>query len=136
MMPVATNAEAKVVAVTVWPTTSVVSLCSLDSGLEKVQQHVDDAVAKGAKVICGGRFVPFAVAASVCMHAVPQIVGMVSALGCLFTLVSCAFGSRNLDVGGEGGHFFNPTVLANADPSMICVSEETFGECSWSFCPW
>ena len=34
------------------------SLLFFDSGLEKVQHHVDDAVAKGAKVICGGRFVP------------------------------------------------------------------------------
>ncbi len=55
--------------------------------LAKVQRHVDDAVAKGAKVLTGGK-----------------------------TLDS-----------GTGGRFYAPTVLAEANASMLCAREETFG---------
>lgn len=51
----------------------------------KVQQHVDDAVAKGARVLAGGK-----------PHAL-------------------------------GGRFFEPTVLADVNSSMLCTQEETFG---------
>ena len=55
-------------------------------GMDKVRRHVDDAVAKGARVLTGGRV---------------------------------------LEQGG--GRFFAPTVLADADASMLCAREETFG---------
>ena len=51
-----------------------------------MRRHVDDAVAKGARVLTGGRV---------------------------------------LEQGG--GRFFAPTVLADADASMLCAREETFG---------
>lgn len=53
---------------------------------DKVQDHIQDALAHGARLLCGG--------------------------------------SR----ANEGpGHFFQPTVLMNASPSMKVMSEETFG---------
>jgi acyl-CoA reductase-like NAD-dependent aldehyde dehydrogenase len=52
---------------------------------EIVQQHVDDAVAKGARVVAGGK---------------PRT--------------------------GPGA-YFEPTVLADVDHSMACMTEETFG---------
>lgn len=55
------------------------------AALSKVQEHVADAVAKGARVLCGGR-----------AHAL-------------------------------GGTFYEPTVLADTTPSMLCACEETFG---------
>jgi succinate-semialdehyde dehydrogenase/glutarate-semialdehyde dehydrogenase len=54
-----------------------------DPALEKVEQHVADALAKGAKVVTGG-------------HRI-------------------------------GGHFYEPTVLAEATADMLCAREETFG---------
>src|SRR5215212_3602935 len=54
--------------------------------IELIQAHVDDAVAKGARVVTGGKRVE-----------------------------------------GADGLFFEPTVLANVDHSMRCMSEETFG---------
>ncbi|GMA62733.1 NAD-dependent succinate-semialdehyde dehydrogenase [Alicyclobacillus fastidiosus] len=54
-------------------------------GVAKVERHVADAVAKGAKVVIGGRRI------------------------------------------GETGYFFEPTVLANVDHSMLITQEETFG---------
>src|SRR5204863_4600128 len=51
-----------------------------------IQAHVDDAVAKGARVVTGGKRVE-----------------------------------------GADGLFFQPTVLADVDHSMRCMSEETFG---------
>ena len=54
-----------------------------EAALEKVQRHVDDAVAKGGKVLVGGKRLP--------------------------------------------GQFFEPTVVANATPDMLCAREETFG---------
>jgi acyl-CoA reductase-like NAD-dependent aldehyde dehydrogenase/choline dehydrogenase-like flavoprotein len=54
--------------------------------IDLIQAHVDDAVAKGARVVTGG-------------HRVE---------------------------GGQG-LFFEPTVLADVDHSMRCMSEETFG---------
>ena len=53
--------------------------------LAKVEAHVADAVAKGARVLTGGR-----------RHA-------------------------------RGGTFFEPTVLADVTPDMLCAREETFG---------
>jgi succinate-semialdehyde dehydrogenase/glutarate-semialdehyde dehydrogenase len=58
-----------------------------EAALEKVQRHVDDAVAKGARVITGGK--------------------------------------RLSSVGS--GQFFEPTVVADATPDMLCANEETFG---------
>jgi succinate-semialdehyde dehydrogenase / glutarate-semialdehyde dehydrogenase len=58
-----------------------------DAALVKVQRHVDDAVAKGGKVLVGGKR--------------------------LKTLGS--------------GQFFEPTVVADATPDMLCAREETFG---------
>ncbi|MDO8769223.1 MAG: aldehyde dehydrogenase family protein, partial [Burkholderiaceae bacterium] len=54
-----------------------------DAAVEKVARHVADAVAKGGKVLVGGKKLK--------------------------------------------GQFFEPTVLANATPDMLCAREETFG---------
>ncbi|GAA6140689.1 NAD-dependent succinate-semialdehyde dehydrogenase [Hydrogenophaga sp. 5NK40-0174] len=54
-----------------------------EAALEKVQRHVDDAVAKGGRVVAGG---------------------------------------KRLE-----GQFFEPTVVADATPDMLCAREETFG---------
>jgi succinate-semialdehyde dehydrogenase/glutarate-semialdehyde dehydrogenase len=54
-----------------------------DAAIDKVQRHVEDAVAKGGKVLAGGRKM--------------------------------------------GGQFFEPTVIAEATPDMLCAREETFG---------
>ncbi len=59
-------------------------LISADA-LAKVEAHVADALARGAKVLCGGR-----------PHA-------------------------------RGGTFYEPTVLGEATPAMLCAREETFG---------
>ena len=56
-----------------------------DQAIAKVEDHVRDAVAKGASVITGGA-----------MHAL-------------------------------GGHFYQPTVLANVSADMKIMHEETFG---------
>ena len=58
-----------------------------EAALEKVQRHLDDALAKGGQVVAGGQR--------------------------LKTLGS--------------GQFFEPTVVANATPDMLCAREETFG---------
>ena len=58
-----------------------------EAALEKVQRHVEDAIAKGGQVLAGGQR--------------------------LKTLGS--------------GQFFEPTVVANATPDMLCAREETFG---------
>ncbi|CAN7726514.1 NAD-dependent succinate-semialdehyde dehydrogenase [Variovorax sp. LjRoot290] len=54
--------------------------------VEKIERHVQDAVAKGAKVLTGGR--------------------------------------RLVDL---GPNYYAPTVLVNADATMACSCEETFG---------
>ncbi len=56
-----------------------------EQALEKVEAHVADAVANGARVLTGGK-----------RHE-------------------------------RGGTFFEPTVLADATPTMRCAREETFG---------
>ena len=53
------------------------------SAIEKVERHVEDAVAKGGRIMVGGKRL--------------------------------------------GGLFFEPTVVANATPDMLCAREETFG---------
>jgi succinate-semialdehyde dehydrogenase/glutarate-semialdehyde dehydrogenase len=58
-----------------------------EAALEKVQRHVEDAVAKGGKVLTGGK--------------------RLSSLG--------------------SGQFYEPTVVAEATPDMLCAREETFG---------
>jgi succinate-semialdehyde dehydrogenase / glutarate-semialdehyde dehydrogenase len=58
-----------------------------EAALVKVQRHVDDAVAKGGRVLVGGK----------------RLTGMGS------------------------GQFFEPTVVADATPDMLCAKEETFG---------
>ena len=54
-----------------------------EAALQKVQRHVDDAVAKGARLLVGGKRL--------------------------------------------AGQFFEPTVVADATPDMLCAREETFG---------
>ena len=56
-----------------------------DAAVAKVEEHIADAVAKGAKVTLGGK-----------RHAL-------------------------------GGHFFEPTILANVTTAMKVTKEETFG---------
>jgi succinate-semialdehyde dehydrogenase/glutarate-semialdehyde dehydrogenase len=60
-----------------------------EKGFAKVEDHVKDAVAKGAKVLAGGKPVELN--------------------------------------GGLKGHFYQPTVLANATGDMKVMYEETFG---------
>ena len=55
------------------------------AAVQKVEQHIDDALAKGARVLTGGR-----------RHAL-------------------------------GGSYFEPTVVAHANPQMKVAREETFG---------
>ena len=54
-----------------------------DAAVQKVQRHVEDAVARGGTVVTGGQKLQ--------------------------------------------GQFFEPTVVANATPDMLCAREETFG---------
>jgi succinate-semialdehyde dehydrogenase/glutarate-semialdehyde dehydrogenase len=54
-----------------------------DAAVEKVERHVKDAVAKGGKVLTGGKKMQ--------------------------------------------GQFFEPTVISEANASMLCATEETFG---------
>ena len=54
-----------------------------DAAVDKVVRHVADAVAKGGKILTGGKKM--------------------------------------------GGQFFEPTVIAEANASMLCATEETFG---------
>ncbi|KQV89649.1 NAD-dependent succinate-semialdehyde dehydrogenase [Pelomonas sp. Root1237] len=56
------------------------------AALEKVETHVADAIALGAKLLAGGKRIETA-----------------------------------------GGNFFEPTLLADATPQMLCSREETFG---------
>jgi succinate-semialdehyde dehydrogenase/glutarate-semialdehyde dehydrogenase len=58
-----------------------------EAALQKVQRHVEDALAKGARLLAGGK--------------------------------------RLEDLGS--GQFFEPTVVADATPDMLCAREETFG---------
>jgi succinate-semialdehyde dehydrogenase / glutarate-semialdehyde dehydrogenase len=57
-----------------------------EAALQKVETHVADAIALGAKLLAGGKRVE-----------------------------------------GGAGHFFEPTLLADATPQMLCSREETFG---------
>ena len=57
-----------------------------DAALKKVETHVADAIALGAKVLTGGKRVQT-----------------------------------------PGGNFYEPTLLADATPQMLCSREETFG---------
>lgn len=68
------------------------------AGVAKVQAQVDDAVSKGAAVVCGG--------------AVPEAGSLVGGQ----EAGSFAVGS-----------FFAPTVLVGCTPEMRCFAEETFG---------
>lgn len=54
-----------------------------ESAIDKVERHVNDAVAKGGRITTGGKRL--------------------------------------------GGLFFEPTVIADATPDMLCAKEETFG---------
>jgi len=56
-----------------------------DKAVAKVERHIADALAKGGRLVTGGK-----------RHAL-------------------------------GGNFFEPTVLADATPEMLCAHEETFG---------
>ena len=57
-----------------------------DQAMQKVETHVADAIALGAKLLAGG---------------------------------------KRIDT--SGGNFFEPTLLADATPQMLCSREETFG---------
>ncbi|MGQ3096001.1 MAG: NAD-dependent succinate-semialdehyde dehydrogenase [Roseateles sp.] len=57
-----------------------------EAALQKVETHVADAIALGAKLLAGGKRIE-----------------------------------------GVAGHFFEPTLLADATPQMLCSREETFG---------
>ncbi|MBI3349443.1 MAG: NAD-dependent succinate-semialdehyde dehydrogenase [Burkholderiales bacterium] len=57
-----------------------------EAALQKVETHVADAIALGARVLAGGKRAEIA-----------------------------------------GGNFFEPTLLADASPQMLCSREETFG---------
>ncbi len=63
-------------------------MCTM-KGIETVTKHIDDALKKGARLLCGGKK--------------PE--------GKTF----------------EKGFFFEPTILADADQSMLVMREETFG---------
>ena len=75
--------------------------------LETVERHVEEARAKGAKILCGGKIPP----------APPLQKGGETQL------------SPPLKKGGTGGfgYFYEPTVLTEVDHSFSCVNEETFG---------
>ncbi|PTT76806.1 succinate-semialdehyde dehydrogenase (NADP(+)) [Pelomonas sp. HMWF004] len=57
-----------------------------EAALQKVETHVADAIALGAKLLVGGK-----------------------------------------RLSTSAGHFFEPTLLADASPQMLCSREETFG---------
>lgn len=59
-----------------------------DAAIEKVRAHVADALARGGKLVCGG---------------------------------------RTKEIPDRPDRFYEPTVIANCDPSMMCFEEETFG---------
>jgi succinate-semialdehyde dehydrogenase/glutarate-semialdehyde dehydrogenase len=59
-----------------------------DAGVAKVRTHVSDALARGARLVCGGT-------------------------------------TRSLP--NRPDRFFEPTVLADCHPDMLCFREETFG---------
>ncbi|MEA2279311.1 MAG: hypothetical protein QOC78_4271 [Solirubrobacteraceae bacterium] len=69
------------------PGTADVGAMTFPPQVDVVERHVEDARAKGARVLVGGR--------------------------------------RGHD--GEGGHWYEPTVLADVDHGMQCMTEETFG---------
>ncbi len=69
------------------PGTSDVGAMTFPKQVEIVEQHVNDALAKGARAIVGGK--------------------------------------RGHD--GQGGYWFEPTVLVDVDHTMECMTEETFG---------
>jgi len=79
-----------------------------ERGFHKVEQHVQDAVAKGGTVLAGGK-----------PHATPNghANGETS-------------GQTNGSAGGKdglSGWFYQPTVIGNATPDMLVMHEETFG---------
>jgi succinate-semialdehyde dehydrogenase/glutarate-semialdehyde dehydrogenase len=69
------------------PSTEVGPLIG-DEGVAKVRRHVADALAQGARLVCGGT-------------------------------------TRHLP--DRPDRFFEPTVLADCNPEMLCFNEETFG---------
>ncbi len=69
------------------PATQVGPLIN-DAGVDKVRRHVADALANGARLVCGGS-----------THPLPN----------------------------RPDRFFEPTVLADCRPDMLCFREETFG---------
>ena len=59
-----------------------------DAAVDKVRSHVTDALARGGKLVCGG---------------------------------------RTKEIPDHPDRFYEPTVIANCNPSMLCFEEETFG---------
>jgi succinate-semialdehyde dehydrogenase / glutarate-semialdehyde dehydrogenase len=80
------------------PETSIGPLID-EKGFRKVEEHVQDAVAKGGTILAGGK-----------PHATPN-------------------GSSNGSNGTSklNGWFYEPTVIGNANPEMLVMYEETFG---------
>ena len=76
-----------------------------ERGFQKVEEHVQDAVSKGGKVLAGGQ-----------PYQTPKGNGT-------------SGGNGSNGAGGDGlkGWFYQPTVIGNATPEMKVMFEETFG---------
>jgi succinate-semialdehyde dehydrogenase / glutarate-semialdehyde dehydrogenase len=76
-----------------------------ERGFQKVEEHVQDAVSKGGKVLAGGQ-----------PYQTPKGNGT-------------SGGKASNGAGGDGlkGWFYQPTVIGNATPEMKVMFEETFG---------
>jgi succinate-semialdehyde dehydrogenase/glutarate-semialdehyde dehydrogenase len=73
-----------------------------ERGFQKVEEHVQDAVSKGGKVLAGGQ-----------PYQTPKGNG--------------SNGSNGAGGNGLKGWFYQPTVIGNATPEMKVMFEETFG---------
>ena len=78
-----------------------------ERGFRKVEEHVQDAVAKGGTVLAGGK---------------PYHTPGGNGSGGTKSNGSNGNGSANLN-----GWFYEPTVIGNANPEMLVMYEETFG---------
>jgi succinate-semialdehyde dehydrogenase/glutarate-semialdehyde dehydrogenase len=76
-----------------------------ERGFQKVEEHVQDAVSKGGKVLAGGQ-----------PYQTPKGNG-----------TNGGNGSNGAGGNGLKGWFYQPTVIGNATPEMKVMFEETFG---------
>jgi succinate-semialdehyde dehydrogenase / glutarate-semialdehyde dehydrogenase len=76
-----------------------------ERGFQKVEEHVQDAVAKGGTVLAGGK-----------PYLTPKGDGS-----------NGSNGSNGAGGNGLKGWFYQPTVIGNATPEMKVMFEETFG---------